>query len=133
MALARLPAALCSWLPPNVYYMETVHDGKVLRCKYGVLSREQFRRGCSRRAFHSYFWGRYAQPLTLVGFEEHDEAIESLTDAVETLAWRALPRLGKVEDTRAYWLGALRLSCRAELRPEGDERALALVDAYPDY
>ena len=132
-ALAPLPAALCRWLPPNVYYLEAAHEGRTVRCKYAVLSVEQFERGCSRRAFHSYFWGRYAQPVTLVGFEASESIIESLTSAVETLAWRALPRLGEVAEARAYWLGALRLSYAAELRPEGDERAATLVDAYPEY
>jgi len=36
-------------------------------------------------------------------------------------------------DAIDYWTGALRLSYRAELRPEGSDRPAALVDAYPAY
>ncbi len=134
-ALGPLQAALCRALPPTVAYLEVQHDGTTVRCKYAVLSQRQFRRGCSRAAYHSYFWGRYAQPLTLVGVDAEalQARIDDLVTAVETLALRALPRLGPVSDARSYWLGALRLSYRAELRPEGRDRSLALVDAHHDY
>ncbi len=134
-ALGPLQGALCRLLPPTVAYLEVPYDGTTVRCKYAVLSLRQFRRGCSRVAFHSYFWGRYAQPLTLVGVDadELPARLDDLVTAVETLARRALPRLGPVPDARSYWSGALRLSYRAELRPEGDDRALALVDAHHDY
>lgn len=134
-ALGPLQAALCRALPPTVAYLEVPHDGGIVRCKYAVLSLRQFRRGSSRAAFHSYFWGRYAQPLTLVGFDAEalPARIDDLVTAVETLALRALPRLGPVADARSYWAGALRLSYRAELRPEGSDRSQALVDAHHDY
>lgn len=132
-ALGPWSAAACRALPPNVYYLEVPHAGRVVRSKYAVLSWDQFRRGCSRRAFHSYFWARYAQPLTLVGFEDPEPVVEAIVEAVETLAVRAMPRLGPVTDAHALWVGALRLCYRAELRPEDGERAEALVAAYPDY
>lgn len=132
-ALGPLAAALCRLLPPNVYYLEVQHAGATVRCKYALLSLEQFERGCTTATFHSYFWGRYAQPLTVLGAAEPERLVDGLVNAVETLAWRALPRLGKPAEWRAYWVGALRLCYRAELRPEGGGRAAALVDAHPAY
>ena len=137
-ALGPWGAWLCRLLPPNVVYLEaSARDagggGDTVRAKVAVLSLRQFRRGCSRAAFHSYFWGRYAQPLTIVGARDPEPLIEGLVDAVETLACRAWPRLGAPTDPIAYWTGALRLSYRAELRPEGSDRPAVLVAAYPDY
>jgi hypothetical protein len=108
-------------------------DVATVRGKVAVLSVRQFRRGVSRAAFHSYFWGRYAQPVTIVGARDPEPLIDGLVDAIETFAWRAWPRLGRPADAIAYWTGALRLSYRAELRPEGNDRPAALVAAYPAY
>ena len=132
-ALGRAQALLARLLPPNVYYLEVPLGDATVRCKYAVLSLRQFRRGCSRAAFHSYFWARYAQPLTLVGAADPESLIASLVDAVETMAWRAWPRLGGAADAAGFWLGALRLSYGAELRPEGRDRPGELVAADPAY
>jgi hypothetical protein len=144
-ALGPWGAWLCRILPPSVYYLDAKvggadssrgadsSGGATVRAKVAVLSLRQFRRGCSRAAFHSYFWGRYAQPLTIVGARDPEPLIDGLVDAVETLAARAWPRLGDAADAVAYWTGALRLSYRAELRPEGNDRPAVLVAAYPAY
>ena len=147
-ALGPWGAWWCRLLPPSVYYLEAgagpadetggagdagATGDITIRCKYAVLSTRQFGRGSSRAAFHSYFWGRYAQPLTIVGARDPEPLIEGLVDAVETLAARAWPRLAAPTDPVTYWTEALRLSYRAELRPEGSDRPAALVAAYPDY
>jgi len=132
-ALGPWGARACRLLPPNVHYLETSVDGTVVRGKVAVLSQRQFFRGVARAAFHSYFWGRYAQPLTIVGADDPEPLVEALVTAVETLAWRAWPRLPEPESGVAYWTEALRLSYRAELRPEGRDRPAALVAAYPEF
>ena len=132
-ALGRWGAWWCRLLPPSVFYLEASAGGAIVRGKIAVLSLRQFRRGVSRRAFHSYFWGRYAQPLTIVGADDPEPIVDGPVEAVETLAWRAWPRLGAPADAVDYWTGALRLSYRAELRPEGHDRPAALVAAYPAY
>lgn len=132
-ALGPVQRILARLLPPNVYYLEVPLGDATVRCKYAVLSLRQFQRGCSRSAFHSYFWGRYAQPLTLVGAADPAPLVHTLVDAVETLAWRAWPRLGGAADAHEFWVGALRLSYRAELRPERVDRPRELVAADPDY
>ena len=132
-AIGPMAAALCRLLPPNVYYLEVRHAGATVRCKYALLSLQQFERGCTAATFHSYFWARYAQPLTVLGAAEPERLVDGLVNAVETLAWRALPRLGRPAGWRSYWVGALRLCYRAELRPEGGGRAAAVVDRQPAY
>lgn len=132
-ALGPVGAVLCRALPPNVYYLETEHGGTTVRCKYAVLSLDQFHRGCSRGSFHAYFWARYAQPVTVLAAPAPEQLVDGLVDAVETLAHRALPRLGAAPSWRAMWIGALQLCYQTELRPEGSDRAATLVDAQPVY
>ena len=130
LALGSRDGWLCRLLPPNVYYLETtLDDGTEVRCKYAVLTRAQFQRACTRRAFHSYFWARYAQPVSLVGVRdvEREGLEESLVDAIVTLFTRSLARLPDVDDPEDLWVETLRLCYGAELRPEGRDRARELV------
>lgn len=134
-ALGPWGARICRLLPPNVYYLEVEHMGSTVRCKYAVLSLAQFHRNCTRSAFHSYFWARYAQPLSLAGVATNTQGplVDSLVNAVETLALRALPRLPPPADGHGFWKGALGLCYRAELRAEGGGRAATLIAGHPEY
>lgn len=135
-ALGRTAGMLGTLLPPNVYYLESGDGAETIRCKYAVLSLRQFQRQCTRVAFHSYFWARYAQPLSLLGVADSElrRRLEgSLVEAVATLAARALPRLPGVRDWRDFWVGALGLCYRAELRAEGGGRSETLVALNESY
>ncbi len=132
-AMGTVAGTLCRILPPNVYYLEAQHGDATVRCKYAVLSLAQFHRLCSRAAFHSYFWARYAQPLTLLEVDDREAALDSLVTAVETLAGRSLPLLPPEADWETFWVRTLGLCYRAELRAEGGGRAGTLVAAHPDY
>lgn len=137
-ALGPVAGRLCRWLPPNVHYLEIDHGGTRIRCKYAVLGRARFRRLSTRRGFHSYFWARYAQPLTVLARDRDPELQrsleESLVDALATLFSRALPRTGTAGgDPLAFWQRVLALTYRCELRPETGDRGRALIDAAPDY
>jgi len=132
-ALGAVSAMLCRLLPPNVYYLEVPHGDDLVRCKYAVLSVAQFHRSCTRAAFHSYFWARYAQPLTLVELDDPDAALDSLVTALETLAGRSLPLVDPGADWHGFWVRTLRLCYRAELRAEGGGRAEVLVAGHPDH
>lgn len=131
--LGVVSAALCRWLPPNVYYLEVKHGETTVRCKYAVLSVAQFHRRCTRAAFHSYFWARYAQPLTLVELDDQEAALNSLVTALETLAGRSLPLVDDGADWHGFWVRSLGLCYRAELRAEGGGRAAVLVAGHPDH
>src|SRR5215470_2063570 len=94
---SRLAALANAALPPNVFYLETPWRGRSLRAKYAILSLPQFRRAVSPRAFHSYFWARFAQPVRLAHVRDDGvrmQVVDALTDAVVTLATRSLGLVG---------------------------------------
>ncbi len=82
-------------LAPNVYYLETPFAGRTARAKYAVVSLAAFERGTSRW-FHSYLWGRFAQPCGLLYAADaavRARVVGALGAAVATFATRTLPRL----------------------------------------
>ncbi len=135
VALGRLEGALCRLLPPNVYYLEAGHAGATVRCKYAVLGLDQFRRACTRQAFHSYFWARYAQPVSVVGVDAvvREQLEESLVDALATYFSRVLPAFPEIDDGLELWVSSLALCYACELRPEGQDRSRSLVEADAAY
>ena len=125
------------FLPPNVYYLERPLDGGVqVRCKYAVISLEQFERGMSERSFESYLWGRFAQPVKLV--YSRSPAVRArmergLLRAAETLLRRALPALPEEGSLEDLWRDALALSYGTELRTERQGRAQELSAQGRDF
>ena len=123
--------AAANWLlPPNVFYAQTEYEGQVLRSKVTLISRDDFQRGCSRRWFQSYIWGRFAQPTRIVYSRNpqiHQELEECLQEAVYTLLLRALPALPESGTLVQLWEQALGLSYNTELRTERSGRAAELV------
>lgn len=129
--------ALLNWLlPPNVFYLEGKSEGRTARAKYAVVSLADFQRGTSLRWFHSYLWGRFAQPcgIAYVRDAETAEAVRrSLAQAVVTFTTRVLPRLPASFTAPQLWQDGLRLSYQAELRAEKSHRNVQLFQASPDY
>ncbi len=123
-------------LPPNVFYHEMEHEGRIVRTKYAVISREDFARGMTEW-FHSYLWGRFAQPCRLVfGRDESqkDWVVDVLLQASARFVAETVPMLPVCFDWRLLWQTGLRLSYRAELRTEqADRRAQELVTHASDY
>lgn len=113
-------------LPPNVYFLQTPFSQGTVRCKYAVLTLQQFCEGCSTKYFHNYFWGRFAQPAAapFARDETTRNAIDlALVDAVATLIGRAAPLLEAPFTAADLWTRAFAESYRCELRPETPERA----------
>lgn len=122
-------------LPPNVFYLEVPFRGTTLRAKYAVLTLGDFTRGCERW-FHSYIWGRFAQPcgLVYVRTERDADAIrKALAGAVRTFVRRALPQAPETFTIRELWSTGLSLSYRCELRSEDHAKTVRLFDAAPEY
>ena len=123
--------AAANWLlPPNVFYAQTEYDGQILRSKVTVISRDDFRRGCSRRWFQSYIWGRFAQPTRIVYSRNpqiHQQLEECLLEAVNTLLLRALPSIRESGTLVQLWEQALGLSYDTELRSERSGRTAELA------
>lgn len=117
-------------LPPNVYYLETSLGSQTVRCKYAVLSLSQFERGTGPGWFHSYLWGRFAQPVKPVWCDSEatrQRLHAAFFQAGETLLRRAVPALPPEGGLDDLWQGALALSYATELRAERQGRAAELA------
>jgi hypothetical protein len=128
-------ACLNRLLPPNVFYQKINRQGKVLQSKYAVLTLEDFCKG-TRRWFHSYIWGRFAQPAGLIYARDSETAArihDAQAGAVHTFVRHALPQTPATFTARELWTTGLGLTYRCELRSEGPATAARLVDAAPDY
>jgi hypothetical protein len=133
---SRIQAILNRLLPPNVFYLEKEFEGQVVRTKYAVLSLADFKKGTSRRWFHSYIWGRFCQPTALL-YTRNDEVTrlvqEGFAQSVLTFIRRVLPRIDPEFNARRLWHRGFELSYRAELRSERPEKRARLFDAAPEY
>lgn len=131
-----IPAALNKLLPPNVFYLEVPYEDRMVRAKYAILSLTDFKYGTSTRWFHSYIWGRFAQPVGLLYARNNQVAGQvqvALAQAVLTFITRALPQVVPPFTARDLWKKGLELSYRAELRAEKPHKLIRLFEAAPDY
>ncbi|MBI5920561.1 MAG: hypothetical protein HY847_02800 [Betaproteobacteria bacterium] len=122
-----LPALANRVLAPNVYYLEIPFAGRTVRAKYAVVSLPQFERGTAHW-FHSYLWGRFAQPCGLLYSADEvisQRVLQALMRATVTFVRHAVPRLPAEFDAEDLWTRGLLLSYAAELRPERPGRICA--------
>ena len=126
----RYLAWLNALLPPNVLYREVPTGGAPVRLKLALISMADFRDGI-RRGFHSYLWGRFAQPARILYARTRAvrrEFEELMALSVLTLLRTTLPALrGKTGDAETIWTNALSLSYSTEFRSEPDSKAGQLV------
>ena len=129
--------AFWNWLlPPNVFYAEFPYEGKTIRCKYAVLTPDDFNKGTSSRWFHSYLWGRFSQPTAIAwsrDSEAQDAVATCMAQAVVTFLRRALPSIPATGTVQSLWQDALKLSYGTDLRPESQARAQQLTAYNADY
>ena len=119
-------------LPPNVFYLETRHEGATLRCKYAVISLAQFQSGVSSDTNNVSLWARFSQQSRLVW--ARDTAIiqpvsAACAEAVLTMLGNAVPLVESNAIAEAVWQRAFEETYRAEVRSEGTSRAIELVNA----
>ena len=123
-----VPAFFNRILAPNVYYLETSVAGRTARAKCAVVSLDGFERGTARW-FHSYLWGRFAQPCGLLYAADASvraRVVRAIGQAVATFAAQVLPALPPEFDAEALWTQGLLLTYAVELRSEPPERIRAL-------
>lgn len=126
----RLLALFNGWLPPNVFYLEVIHQGKTLRAKYAVISTADFERG-AQFWFHSYIWARFAQPSRLLF--ARDDAIRqqiytAIAHSVVTFLKSGVPAIEAGElSVEEIWTRCLMLTYASELRAEQETRARHLA------
>ena len=129
-------ARLNRWLPPNVFYGEVDVDGHTVRMKYAVLSLEDFERSVTLQWFHSYFWGRFAQPTAVMACPSQamsQRIIAGLGNAVATFLGNVLPQISEDVSAKEIWSIGLALSYGAELRAESKGRVVTLWESNQDY
>ncbi len=129
--------AMANWaLPPNVFYEQINYQGNTLRCKYAVVSENDFAKANSPAAFESYFWGRFCQP-TCIAWQRNEQARAraetNLLAAVRTFLSRTLPAVADQGTVVDLWREALALSYNTELRTERGGRSHELVTASQDH
>ena len=128
-------AALNWLLPPNVIYLEATSSGATVRAKCAIISLADFDRGVSGRWFHSYMWARFAQPCRFAYVRDNavtERILRALQGAVRTMVRETSPLMVEPFNSRNVWIRALQETYRAELRAEGPDRAVELVDEEPD-
>lgn len=122
-------------LPPNVYYIEAVHEGRTVRAKYAVMTLEQFAQRVGPDGFHPYFWARFAQPSGILlarDSESRRQTVTALARAVATLAQKTRALFRTPPTSEALWSRAFAETYRTELRAEGGGRARQLYDRYQE-
>ncbi len=129
-------ARLNGWLPPNVFYGEVAVGDHKVRMKYAVLSLEDFERSVTPQWFHSYFWGRFAQPTAVMAFPSQamsQRIISGLGNAVVTFLGNVVPQMPAKFSAKEIWATGLALSYGAELRAESKGRIATLWESNQSY
>lgn len=122
-------------LPPNVYYIETPFDGRIVRAKYALLTLTQFERLVGCRTLQSYFWARFAQPTIVLWARARavqERVTRALANAAATTAGETQALLAPDAGRNALWARAFYEAYRTELRAEPPERGVALYEAFAE-
>jgi arginine exporter protein ArgO len=128
-----LSAVAAELLPPNVYLIRAVIDGKAVAAKVAVIGRRAFVHGA--RAFSPQVWARFAQPAAIAYARDdaaHQQLVETLATCAATFIARAVPLMPGPFTAADVWTRGLMESYAAEWRPERDERPAALAAHDPD-
>ena len=122
-------------LAPNVYHLQTEVNGEQVAAKYAVVSTSAFLNAIAND-FHSYFWARFAQPFDTV-FVRDDEILATLKSAALRSATRVIEETAPLLDghftTDELWTAALRKTYACELRSEGQDKSIELVNHNRDH
>ena len=124
----------CTLVPPNVYYAECAHNGKIYRAKYAALMLQKFQSRVAATANNPYFWARFAQPCRIVWSASEDtrnQVIHALAAATSTAFGNA--KALAVGPARQQWTTLFQNTYRTELRPESAHRAEVVVAANANY
>jgi hypothetical protein len=122
-------------LPPNVYFVQTMHEGRILRSKCTVVTANAFSAFVERDTRSAYFWARFSQPCVLAFAKDslaRIRVVQLVSQAVRT-AFGHARALAPDTDPIAQWKSLYSETYRTELRPEDSNRAGDIVDRNSDY
>lgn len=133
----------CRLLPPNVYYLETPHEGEIYRAKYAVLPLDQFEDWVAPSTRNPYFWARFSQPSALVWARDdsaRDRVVDAVMAAINTMVGEARlleqaspPQQDRQSGAVGLWERVLAETYRTELRAESSDRGKSIVAADLDW
>ncbi len=134
-----MPKAWHGWLakalPPNVYQIQHGSPPDEIRAKYALLTMDRFEYAL-RSDFHSYFWGRFAQPCGILWCRDEStrqRLVGAVATAVVTFTRRVVPILPPSFSAQDVWTRGLSLSYQCELRSEPPGHAHQLFSFWPEY
>jgi len=134
---SRWHALMNHMLPPNVYLFPTVPDHAQPRCKYCVISIDQFRRETSSAAHDIHHLGRFSKRVALVYHRDEgvvDAVVQGMLQAMLTLVPHTLSRLPRRFTLDQFVLQQLGLSYAGEQRVHEPTKLQALMQgALPYY
>ncbi|MCX5615780.1 hypothetical protein NQF87_02135 [Bombella sp. TMW 2.2559] len=117
-------------LPPNVYYMEHVIGGQLLRAKVAFLSQRQFQKRSTIFTLDTTIWARFCQPVRMVWVRDNksaDHVLQAIRQcAITASCWAALlgPEEGMAID---YWHNLFAHTYAVEFRVEKKGRSHHLL------
>ncbi len=130
---SRLLAWANAVLPPNVFYVEVPDGSRVLRSKYAVLSRRDFREGNGPGWIQTIVWARFCQPAQLVYVRDEavkEEVKQAAAEAVVTMIHRTVALVAAEPFTPAdLWQRAFAATYSAELRVESPDAIAGIYQA----
>ena len=124
-----------SALPPNVFYLQICVDEKIYRAKYAVMSKKSLFANVNK-AFHSYFWARFTQPMTCIYM--HNEEFKQWFVGIQCAAsksffYNVLSSVSKNSTSSEFWIKGFQLTYAAELRAESKSRAVTIYENNREY
>ncbi len=132
----RLAALANRLLPPSVYRLHTMFEGRKVRAKYSVLTLADFERLASPRTFQSLIWGRFSQPCAIAYVRDdavRGRLVGAFADAARKMLNETLGLMPPRFSAREIWLRALSESYASEIRAERSERPSEIHDADPEH
>jgi len=121
-------------LPPNVFYLQVESNKKIYRCKYAVISQAEMDKAV--KAFHSYFWARFCQPIASIYAKDSSFnrwMAETQCVAAKSFYQAVMPVLINNKDSQSFWIKGFELTYAAELRAESKQRAELIYRTWQQY
>ena len=112
-------------LPPNVFFIQTKVNGCEYRAKYAVMSEKGLLAGVEK-AFHSYFWARFTQPISYIYARDEDFKIwlaSIQSKAAQSFFSDVISNFEGTPTSEVFWVKGLQLTYASELRAEAKARA----------
>ena len=126
----RLRAWLNELVPPNVYYLETLFEGRPIRVKYSIISLPQFLQRTAHRGFDPAIWARFCQPCSIVHARDGAAAVVvgALTNAARVMISETAPLMRENFTPKELWLRAFHETYGTEFRAERSNRGAQLYE-----